>query len=323
MSANPDTSEATDRPAKVEGGPGLTIRAVISVARPHQWIKNSFVLAPLVFGLKLTEPLAALRAVAAAAVFCLLSSALYIINDILDAPSDRLHAVKRYRPIASGSLPVRVALVAAGGLLAVSFLTASQLGAQFLLAVAAYSALMGAYNLKLKRVVLVDCMVIACGFVLRVAGGAVAVGVHASHWLILCAFLLALYLAFAKRRHELMSLGASAREHRHVLSRYSDTYLEQINNILLGTTLVCYALYTVSPETIARFGTDQLIYGTIFVVYGLFRYKLVVHSVSAGDNPSQVVLRDAPLLICVAGWAIFNAVVIYRAHLATLWPPAR
>ncbi|MGH9901511.1 MAG: UbiA prenyltransferase family protein, partial [Pyrinomonadaceae bacterium] len=187
-----------------------------------------------------------------------------------------------------------------------------------LLAVTYFVMTLG-YCVTLKRVMILDCMIIAAGFVLRVASGAVAAGVRPTHWLIVCAFLLALYLAFAKRRQELLVLSASATSHRRVLGDYSVAYLEQVNNILIGATMVCYALYTVAPETVARFGTDKLIYGTVFVVYGLLRYMALTRNPSNGGNPSKMLVKDRPLLLTVLCWAVYNALVIYHSSLPALW----
>jgi 4-hydroxybenzoate polyprenyltransferase len=287
---------------------------LFSGMRPYQWVKNLFVFAPLLFGRKLTDVEAIARCAGAAAIFSVLSGAMYLINDVADAPRDRLHPAKRFRPVASGALPARTALGAGLLLTAASLAGALWLSPWLLLIVVAYGLLMTAYSAGLKRVVVLDAMLIAAGFVLRVVGGAVAVGVEASHWLIVCAFLLALYLAFAKRRQELLLLADEASHHRSVLADYSSTYLDQVTNILLGCAIVSYALYTVAPETVARFGTDRLIYGTAFVIYGLLRYMALIQQGRAGDDPSRTVLTDKPLVTALAGWALFNAVVIYMAR---------
>jgi 4-hydroxybenzoate polyprenyltransferase len=291
--------------------------------RPHQWIKNLFVLAPLLFGRKLGEGPAVGQAVYATGVFCLMSASLYLLNDVVDAASDRSHPLKCHRPIASGALSVQTALVVCFALLCASLWLATVLGQSFLVVSTLYCGLMVAYSLGLKRFIVVDAMAIASGFVLRVVGGAVAVDVEASHWLVVCAFLLALYLAFAKRRHELLILRQSAPEHRLVLGEYTSGYLEQASNILAGATIVCYALYTVAPETVARFGTDRLIYGTVFVIYGLLRYMALIQNTAEGGNPGRLLLRDKPLLAAVLGWAIYNALVIYSRTLPALWEGLR
>ncbi len=279
--------------------------------RIPQWVKNLFVLAPLLFGRRLGDPQAIINALCATAAFCLTSSAMYIFNDVLDAAADREHPAKRLRPVAAGALPSGLALAGAAFLSAASLAVGLVVGMSFVALVLMYLGLTLAYSVGLKRIMLVDAMLVAAGFVLRVLGGSDAVAVQASHWLIVCAFLLALYLAFAKRRQELLSLAGSAGNHRRVLGEYSADYLEQVNNILIGAAIVCYALYTVAPETVARFGTDRLLFGTVFVIYGLFRYKALVQTTSDADDPSRLLLKDKPLLLCVLGWALYNGWLIY------------
>ncbi len=283
--------------------------------RPHQWVKNLFVVAPLLFGMKLGEPGSVLKALAATLTFCLLSSGLYLVNDIIDAEADRAHPEKRLRPIASGALSTRAALLVTLFLVAGAFGVAFALGIKFLLLTIAYCVVTLGYCLAFKQAIVLDGMLIAAGFVLRVVGGAIAVNVYPTHWLIVCAFLLALFLAFSKRRQELLILSDEAAQHRRVLGQYSVSYLDRANNILLGATIVCYALYTVAPETIQRFGTDKLIYGSAFVIYGLLRYLALLQDTNNGGNPSRMLLKDRPLLAAVVGWAIYNVLVIYRLQL--------
>jgi 4-hydroxybenzoate polyprenyltransferase len=306
---------------------GIKTRGVLALLlismRPHQWLKNLFVLTPLLFGKKLIDPGAIGQALLACASFCLLSSAIYICNDILDAPEDRAHPEKRLRPISSGALPVWAALLGSVGILSAAFWLGASLGLQFLLVAMIYLGLMAGYCLALKRAIVLDAMVIASGFVLRVVGGALAVEVNPTHWLIVCAFLLALYLAFAKRRQELLMLSDSAIQHRHVLDSYTVGYLDQVNNILIGATVVCYALYTVAPETVARFGTDSLIYGTVFVIYGLLRYMALIQDPTKGGEPGKLLMSDKPLLIAILGWIAYNALVIYRPFIAVIEEYAR
>ncbi len=295
------------------------LRSLLISMRPHQWVKNLFVLAPLLFGQRLGDSSAVGQALLAFAAFCLIASALYIVNDIADADNDRAHPEKRLRPIASGALPTPLALLGSGVLLLAAFWIAAAIGWQFFALAATYAGLTFGYCLVLKQIIILDGMTIATGFVLRVVGGAIAVNVKPTHWLIVCAFLLALYLAFAKRRQELLMLAGAAQQHRQVLGEYAVGYLEQVNNILVGATIVCYTLYTVAPETVARFGTDSLIYGTIFVVYGLLRYMALTHNSANGGNPGKVLIGDKPLLLAMLGWAVYNALVIYRGAVGALW----
>ncbi len=290
-------------------------RLLLTAMRPHQWSKNAFVFAPLLFGKKVTDLSAIGYAFLAFAVFCLLSSSLYLFNDWLDSDEDRTHPEKRLRPISSGDLPVSVALCCAGILFVAGFGIAAAIGAKFFFLAASYIVLILAYCLLLKHLLVLDCMTIAAGFVMRVVGGAIAVQVMPTHWLIVCAFLLALFLAFTKRRQELLTLSGNAAAHRYVLGQYSVEYVDRVNTILIGAAIVCYALYTVAPETAARFGTDALIYGTVFVIYGMFRYLALLGDSANGGDPSKMLLRDKPLLLTVIGWAAYNAILIYGATL--------
>jgi 4-hydroxybenzoate polyprenyltransferase len=292
-------------------------RLLLIAMRPHQWVKNLFIFAPLLFGRKLTDLSAVGSACVAFGVFCFLSSALYIFNDWVDADEDRAHPEKRNRPISSGELPVPAALLFSAALAAVAFFLAWWLlGNSFVAIAGIYFVLILAYCLSLKRLIVLDCIAIASGFVLRVIGGAVAISVVPTHWLIACAFLLALFLAFSKRRQELLTLSNNAVEHREVLGQYSVAYLEQVNIILIGAAVVSYALYSVAPETVERFGTDALIYGTVFVIYGMLRYLALINNPDNGGNPSKMFLKDRPLLITIAAWSFYNAIVIYRLPLS-------
>lgn len=295
------------------------LHLVLIGMRPHQWVKNLFIFAPLLFGRKLTDISAIGAALAAFFVFCLLSSSLYIFNDWVDADEDRAHPEKRHRPISSGELPVTAALLFSATLAAGALVLAWWLGANFAAVAGVYFVLIIAYSLSLKRLIVLDCIVIASGFVLRVVGGAVAISVVPTHWLIACAFLLALFLAFSKRRQELLTLSNNAVEHRKVLGQYTVAYLEQANIILIGAAIVSYALYTVAPETVARFGTDALIYGTVFVIYGMLRYLALINNPENGGNPSKMLLHDRPLLLSVVGWGIYNSAVIYHSAIGSLW----
>lgn len=297
----------------------LAVTDFLQCMRPYQWTKNFFVLAPLLFGQRLGYLWAIGTSLLAFASFCLMCSALYVINDIVDAAGDRAHPEKRSRPVASGRLPRSLAWLGCGVLLVGAFLLGLPVGSSFLSIAGVYFGLMLLYCLRLKHTLILDGMVIAAGFVLRVVGGAVAVDVVPSHWLVICSFLLALYLAFAKRRRELLLLSESAGRHRRVLHLYTVPYLDQVNNILVGAVIICYALYTVAPDTVQRFGTDQLIYGTAFVIYGLLRYLALIQDPRNGGDPSKLLIRDKPLLLATLGWVAYNAAVIYRPFLLEVW----
>ena len=297
---------------------GRTVTMLVTSLRPHQWVKNLFVLAPLLFGQKLTDLGALTNATIGFAAFCMLSSAVYIFNDWWDAEEDRAHPEKRNRPISSGALSASLALFVALVLVAGGIALGFVVGKVFAGICLVYSLLMAAYCMWLKRAIVLDAMTIAGGFVLRVLAGAVAVQVAATHWLIACTFLLALFLAFAKRRQELLILEDGAMNHREVLNHYSLSYLDSVINIVIGASIVCYALYTVAPETVARFGTDNLVYGTAFVVYGMLRYLALIRDQAKGGNPTKLLLSDLPLLMTLAGWALYNGAVIYSRSLAGL-----
>lgn len=306
----PDTSVA-DKMRLQTPGQGVALFAAL---RAREWIKSAFVLAPLLFGGRLGSFLAWRRTLFAAACFSLAASAGYILNDLLDLEQDRVHPLKRFRPLASGRLGSGAA-VGMSALLVVSSLAAAYwLSGRFALVLLAYLLLSSFYSLKLKQVALVDALTVAVGFVLRVVAGAVVLEVEASHWLLLCTFLLSLFLAFSKRRYEIASLTPdSMRRHRAVLHDYSLDFLDRINSILLGATLVCYALYTTSTETVRKFGTDQLIYTTPLVIYGILRYYLLTQRQDARTgNPSEILTTDGPLILCVTLWAAACTAIIYR-----------
>lgn len=291
------------------------LRLLIRAMRPYQWSKNLFVLTPLLFAKKVLDPHALEYSLIAFIVFCFLASGLYIFNDWLDIEEDRAHPLKRDRPLSSGALPVSIALAFSAILVFVALGLASFLSHQFLFIATVYFGLTLLYCLTLKRFIILDCLTIASGFVLRVVGGAVAISVEATHWLIACAFLLALFLAFSKRRQELLTLSNKAVGHRKVLGEYSVSFLERANIIVIGATIVSYALYTVAPETTVKFQTNALIYGTVFVIYGLLRYLALIDQSENGGDPSKMLLRDRPLLITVALWAVYNAAIVYHTVL--------
>jgi len=290
----------------------LHTRPLLRSLRAEQWLKNGFVLAPLVFAGRMTEPGSWLRGLGAVAAFCAAASATYLINDVRDREADRNHPVKRLRPIAAGEVPVPVAVAAALILLVAAAAAGAVLGTRFLLVVAGYVALTMLYSAVLKDLVFVDVLVVSAGFVLRVVGGAVAIGVPISDWLLLCAYLLALYLALGKRRAEMVLLGAEAGNHRVVLGHYSLPLVDQAISVVLGATVVAYSLYTVAPDTVARVGSSGLMATVPVVLYGLLRYLYLLHRHELGGSPTRALLTDRPLLICVGVWIAVAAVVIAR-----------
>jgi 4-hydroxybenzoate polyprenyltransferase len=286
--------------------------SLLLALRPGQWTKNLIVFAGVLFGFRLLEPPAIVQAVAAFAVFCALSGVVYLVNDIADREADRAHPVKALRPIASGALPVPVA---AGGAIVIGALAlggAAALGRTFLAVAAGYLALQVMYSAVLKHAVILDVLTIALGFVLRGVGGAVAVDVEIGHWLLVCTILLALFIALAKRRHEITMLAAGAADHRPILGEYSPYLLDQMIAVVTASTLIAYIMFTISPETQEKFGTAWLGLTVPFPLYGIFRYLYLVHRRDGGGSPADLLLTDRPLLVCVALWALAVALIIYR-----------
>ncbi len=285
--------------------------AIMRSLRPHQWTKNLILFAPLIFSRRLFDIDSTLICLAATAVFCATSGAVYLWNDVQDRERDREHPVKRMRPVASGELPVKAAATAAPALAAVAIGAALMLDVRFAALAAAYLINNIVYSTLLKHVVILDVGSIALGFVLRVLAGAAVIHVEASPWLIMCTILLACFLGFAKRRHEIVLLDGSDGDHRRVLADYSEYLLDQMIMITAASTVMSYALYTVSDKAIDSFGTTNLIYTVPFVLYGLFRYLYLVHKRNKGGSPSRLLLTDAALLIDVALWLAACCVIVY------------
>jgi 4-hydroxybenzoate polyprenyltransferase len=284
---------------------------LISV-RPGEWIKNTFVFAGLVFSRKLTDPDAVVASVTAFAIFCALSGVVYLINDVSDRERDRQHPRKCDRPIACGTLSAGTALSAAAVLAAGGLTAAWMMGLAFGAVATAYVTLLALYSGPLKHIVIIDVLTIAIGFVLRVAAGAVAVGVPMSHWLLVCTILLAMFLGLSKRRHELTLLTDGAIGHRRILQEYSPYLLDQMIGVVTASTLMAYVFYAISEETAVRFGTSLLGLTIPFPLYGIFRYLYLVHQREGGGSPAELLLNDRPLLACVALWGLAVVVIIYR-----------
>lgn len=284
----------------------------LEAMRPHQWVKNLLVLAPLLFTRLVAEPKSWLAALLAFAAFCAAASSIYLLNDIVDRAEDALHPKKKRRPIASGRLPVPQAwLVLAGLLTAVVLLglqVPSNYGRPFLIWPAAYLVLNLAYSFWLKKLVVVDCMCIALGFQLRVQAGAAAIQVDASHWLLLCTFFFALFLAFCKRYEEVGRQTEAAGRTRATMDDYSVAFLNMMIGPLAALSILSYSLYTVSEETVKRHGTDRLMYTVPVVTYGVFRYLFLVYRKSEGGDPARLLFRDVPLVL--SGLAYAGLVVV-------------
>jgi len=285
---------------------------LLSAMRPRQWSKNVFVFAGIVFAGRLFDRGAEIRVLACFALFCAASSAVYLANDVADRESDAPHPRKRLRPIPAGRLSPTAATVAAAILAAAALFAARALNRATFALAAAYLLGTGAYTLGLKRVFILDVMIVAAGFVVRAAAGAACIDAEISPWLLVCSFLLALFLALGKRRAELVLLGPEASTHRTALGKYSVPLLDSWLTALSGAAIVSYALYTQSPRTVEHFGTANLVYTVPFVIYGLFRYQHQVLQRDAGGDPGNVLLRDRALWVALAGWAVSAAAVIYR-----------
>jgi 4-hydroxybenzoate polyprenyltransferase len=304
----PDIIEPQARPAAL--GRPLAMNLVRSL-RPEQWTKNLIIFGALLFGQRLFDLPSVLYASAAFCVFCALSGVVYLLNDVADRDADHRHPIKRYRPIASGAVPVPTALGAAAALGVVALSAAFALRAEFGFFATAYVALLAFYSGLLKHVVIIDVLTIAIGFVLRAAAGAVVIDVPISNWLLVVTILGALFLAMSKRRHELVLLADGATSHRPILQEYTPYLLDQMISVVTASTLVAYAFYTISPETVEKFHTHHLGLTLPFLLYGIFRYLYLVHQKEGGGSPAETLLNDRPLLVCVALWACAVALIIY------------
>lgn len=292
----------------------LTVALLVSL-RPRQWVKNLFVFAGVIFSQQLLTP-RVWPALAAFAIFCGLSGAIYLFNDVADVDKDRLHESKRRRPIASGALPIGAAIGFGVLLLAGCLAAAFRLSPAFGLVALFYGVLLTAYSLWLKHLVILDVLTVAVGFVLRAVAGAVAVDVEISGWLLICTILIALFLALGKRRHEYRSLTGNAAAHRPILAEYSEGFLDQMISVVTASTVTTYALYTMSPETVAKFHTRLLPLTLPFVLYGIFRYLYLLYRRDLGGNPSDLLVTDRGLLLDAFLWIVTTLAIIYGPR----WP---
>lgn len=289
--------------------PAVPLVPLLQALRPKQWTKNGVLFAGLVGVGRLFDVHSFLRAGAGFLIFCALAGVVYLVNDIADVERDRAHPRKRLRPIASGALPVPWAVggavvLAAGGLIA-AFLLAPAFAAFG----AGYMATMFAYSAGLKNLVLLDVFAIAAGFVIRAAAGAAVVRASLSPWLLVCAALLSLFLALAKRRHELLLLGAGAGVYRRTLTEYSPELLEELISVVTSSTVVAYSLYTFFGETVPS--NHAMMLTIPFVLYAIFRYLLLIHRRDGGGNPDELLLQDRPLMMTIALWGITAVGVLY------------
>ena len=286
------------------------LSAWVRALRPDQWVKNLVVLAPLLFSQQLLDAATLGVALASAALFCAVSSAVYLLNDVSDLERDRLHPRKRLRPIAAGVIAPRAALAGSAVLGAVGLALALRLSVPFAGLLALYLALNLGYSLRLKDVPIIDVIMIAGFFVLRAVAGGVAIAVDVSSWLIVCTFMIMLFLALAKRRSELVVMGESP-ESRPSARVYSVELLDQLMSVTVATTIVSYCLYTLDPDVARKLGAEHLEATIPFVVYGLFRYLYLVRSGTATENPARAVLTDTPLVLAGTLWAALVIALLY------------
>ncbi len=292
--------------------------ALLEAMRPRQWTKNVFVFAAIAFGERLYDRGAVIWSLGAFIIFCFLSSSVYIVNDIMDAEQDREHPTKRRRPIASGRLPIPVALPGAILLAAFSIVLSLSINVGFTVCAALYLVLNLLYSFSLKRVVILDVLLVSIFFVLRAAAGAEAINVEISRWLVICTLTLALFIALSKRRHELVLLDKNASAHRVSLTEYTPYLLDQMMAVATASTLMAYVLYTVDPRTVEGFGrafpsvdASPLIYTIPCVVFGIFRYLYLIHQKGEGGDPDRIILSDRPFFVNLLIWVGIVAAVIY------------
>jgi len=295
------------------------IKHIITSLRPKQWTKNLVVFAGLLFSGCLFLPSCLFTALGAFAVFCLLSSSVYLVNDICDLERDRIHPTKRNRPLAAGLLSPATAGVVAATIGIAALGAAWWLSPRFALVGLAYLAIFLTYSLVLKNIVILDVLIISLGFVLRAVAGAVVIEVRISTWLLVCTALLALFLGLCKRRDELVKLADTATEHRAILNEYSPYLLDQMIAVVTASTLMAYTLYTMAEETIQKFDTTHLYLTIPFVIYGIFRYLYLIHRKNHGGNPSLTLLTDRPLMIDILLWAVTVILIVYGSRLTTIF----
>ncbi len=287
-------------------------RLVFFSMRPKQWTKNLILFAALIFSQKFLSPYHLFKTIVAFVIFCIISGCVYLINDLFDLEQDKIHPVKCKRPLASGALAPSTAVVATIFLLGLSLLSALVLtNLAFITITLFYFLLQIAYSTVLKHIVILDVFSIAAGFVLRALAGAEVIEVPFSTWLLFCAILLSLFLALSKRRHELILLEDDAIHHRKILFEYSPYLLDQMISVVTASTVITYTLYTVSEETITKFGTDRLKYTIPFVLYGIFRYLYLIHQKNEGGSPEKVLLNDLPLMVCLVLYGLTVGLILY------------
>lgn len=289
----------------------MFILEIIKSLRVQQWIKNFFVFAPLIFSQNVFNLPLLIKTIVAFILFCILSGAAYIMNDLQDLEEDKRHPVKSKRPLAAGRLKTTHALFACILLAFVGLVGGIFLNIHFFFALLVYFVLQISYSSWLKHVVILDVFLIAAGYFIRVIAGGLAIEVQLSPWLFICTILIALFLALSKRRHELVLLEKSAEIHRPILREYTPQLLDQMIAVVTASTVVSYCLYTISSETVAKFGTKNLLFTVPFVLYGIFRYLYLVHQKDEGGSPEVLIIKDKPLLVDLFLWIATAMLILY------------
>ena len=284
---------------------------LLRLARPTQWLKNGIILLALIFAGELTDLTKVWSALLAIGLFCLLSSAVYTFNDLSDRRIDLRHPVKKNRPIASGQVSPGLAVVMIAVLGVAGLAGAWLVSADFFGVAVVFLILNLLYTVWLKNIVIVDVMGVAASFVVRAYAGAFAIDVPASKWMLINTLLLAMFLGFGKRRHELVSLEENAEKHRRILSQYSPYLLDQLVAVVTPSVLVMYMLYSFSSEVSLKLGTENLFVTIPFVVYGLFRYLYLIHREEKGGSPTRVLISDIPIMVTVFLWLVTSSLVLY------------
>ena len=285
---------------------------LLRLMRPHQWVKNSFVLTGLLFGHAWHDPALVTQVLFAFAAFCLVSSTVYVINDIVDIEQDRHHPKKRKRPLPSGKVTVSSAAIFAVLLGVTGFTLAYFASPTVVYILLAYAIMNLAYSLRLKHVVILDVFIIATGFMLRILAGTLGVGIPPSQWLLLCGLMVTLFLGFSKRRAEIIALSDDKTSHRKVLEEYSPVLLDKMIVVTAAGLIMSYSLYTMNPDTIRIHGTANLIYTVPFVIYGVFRYIYMLHQQKSGGDPSSDIVRDPHMIAVLAAWLLTTVLLIAR-----------
>jgi 4-hydroxybenzoate polyprenyltransferase len=287
-----------------------TILTFLTLMRPQHWIKNTFVLAPLLFSRQFNQGDKCVSAILAFVSFSLVSSAIYIINDLCDRREDQQHPTKKLRPIASGAVTDGPAALLSMLLIILSLAMAFYLSRTVAMIVLLYAVITIVYSLVLKHLAILDVMTIAAGFVLRILAGSAAVSVPTSHWLVLCTIMISMFLGFTKRRMELLSVDVAAENTRKVLQDYSVAFLDQVISMVTAATIICYALYTVDARTVATFGTHNMLFTVPMVIYGLFRYIYIIYHREEGHDPTATLIRDVPTVINLVIWIMASLLVV-------------